>query len=90
VDPIRLFLVNFLQLYTYVLMARILLSWFPAIDWYKQPWKGLDDVTEPVMSPFRKLIPPIGGLDLSPIFLFLAINILTGLLSGGPFFSASF
>lgn len=33
-------------------------------------------LTEPVMAPFRRLIPPMGGLDLSPIFVFLALQII--------------
>lgn len=39
-------------------------------------------LVEPVMAPFRRLIPPIGGLDLSPIALFVLINILKRLLVG--------
>lgn len=73
---LKIFLLRFLDLYLYVLLARILLSWFPAIDWYRQPFAFLNGVTEPVMAPFRNLIPPIGGLDLSPILLFLGIQIL--------------
>ena len=40
----------------------------------------LFQITEPVMAPFRKLVPPMGGLDLSPIFVFLIINVLEVLL----------
>jgi len=40
----------------------------------------LYQITEPVMAPFRKLIPPLGGLDLSPILVFLSINVLEVLL----------
>jgi YggT family protein len=76
------FLRSFLELYEWVLIARILLSWFPAIDWYNQPWRGLFEVTEPVLGPFRRLIPPIGGLDISPIVLFFVLNLLINLLGG--------
>lgn len=37
-------------------------------------------LTEPVMAPFRRLIPPMGGLDLSPIFVFLALQIIRVIL----------
>lgn len=37
-------------------------------------------ITEPVMAPFRRLLPPMGGLDLSPIFVFLAIQIIRVIL----------
>jgi len=59
-----------------ILILRILLSWFPNIDWWKQPFKFLHDASEPILAPFRKLIPPVGGLDLSPIVAFLFIQIL--------------
>jgi YggT family protein len=76
------FLATFLNLFKWLLLARILLSWFPTINWHDQPWRGLNEVTEPVMAPFRRLIPPIGGLDLSPIILFLVLNMVIGLLGG--------
>jgi YggT family protein len=71
-----------LQLYWFVLIARILLSWFPV-----QPGTFLAQVnsviytlTEPVLGPLRRAIPPVRlggmGLDLSPIILFLAFPIL--------------
>ena len=75
------FLINLIQLYEYLIIARILLSWLPNFDTNKQPWRGLMDVTEPVMAPFRRLIPPIGGMiDISPIVLFMVLGLLTGLL----------
>jgi YggT family protein len=86
IDPIRLFLVKFLELYSYLLLARILLSWFPAINWYNQPWRALSEVTDPVMEPFRRLIPPIGGLDLSPIVLFFILNLLINVIAGASLF----
>ena len=79
---LKFFLIQFLNLYLYILLARILLSWFPAINWYNQPFAALNAITEPVMAPFRNLIPPIGGLDLSPILLFMGIQLLISVLIG--------
>ena len=62
-----------IQLIQYIIIARILLSWFPNIDWWKQPFKLINDIAEPILAPFRRLIPPIGGLDLSPIVLLLIV-----------------
>ena len=62
--------------YKYILIGRILLTWLPSIDWYNQPFKFLRDVTDPVMAPFRRIIPPIGMLDISPILLFLLLDFL--------------
>ena len=67
---------NLFNLLWFLIVLRILLSWFPDIDWWKQPFKLLYMLTEPILEPFRKLIPPINGLDISPIFAFLVINIV--------------
>lgn len=64
------------QLLELILVVRILLSWFPNIDWWKQPFKLLNEVTEPIFAPFRKLIPPIGGFDLSPLAVLLFLYML--------------
>ncbi len=74
--------VRFLEIYIWILFARILLSWFPAVDWYKQPFKLLRDMTDPILEPFRRLIPAIGGIDFSPIVLFIVIQLLQKLLIG--------
>ncbi|MDD3013977.1 MAG: YggT family protein [Candidatus Gastranaerophilales bacterium] len=63
-----------------ILIIRILLGWFPNINWWNQPFKLLHDVTEPILAPFRRIIPPIGGLDLSPIVAFLALGILQSIV----------
>ena len=69
-----------LQVYSYVLLARILLSWV-TMFWRPSPAftpiiRVIYELTEPVMSFFRRYIPPIGGFDLSPIVIFFIINIL--------------
>lgn len=68
------------QLIYIILILRILLTWFPNIDWYKQPFKFLNDFSEPIFTPFRKILPPIGGLDLSPILAFLALQLAFGVI----------
>jgi YggT family protein len=69
-----------LLVYEVVLIARIILSWttmFWSPPSYLTPAVRLIyDLTEPVMGFFRRFIPPMGGLDLSPIFIFLAISII--------------
>jgi YggT family protein len=74
-----------LQLYFFVLLARIIFSWVEAFA--RRPPEGLRpvmrivyDLTEPVMGPLRRLIPPIGGLDISPIILFIGLGIVRGSL----------
>ncbi len=66
--------------YFIILILRILLSWATMV-WSPPPAmdpvvRVIYDLTEPVMSMFRRVIPPIGGLDLSPIFIFLILSIV--------------
>lgn len=67
------------NLYFFAILINIILSWV-APGTHHPAAALLYQLTEPVMQPFRKLIPPMGGIDLSPILVFLSINILQILL----------
>lgn len=69
-----------LQIYFFVLLARIIFSWVEAFSRGGPP-EGLRPVmnvvyalTDPVMAPLRRVIPPVGGLDISPIFIFIILR----------------
>lgn len=68
------------NIYFVAILANIIISWI-APSSYNPAVLLLQQITEPVMRPFRNIIPPLGGLDLSPIFVFLTINILQIVLS---------
>jgi YggT family protein len=70
-----------LDLYTWVIIARCLLSFFPAIDWWQPPFVWIRNLTDPVMDPFRRAIPPIGGLDFSPLVVLFALSLLKSVVS---------
>lgn len=63
------------KIYFFAILAMIILSWV-AQGGNNPALRLLFQLTEPVMAPFRKLLPPMGGLDLSPIFVFILINII--------------
>ena len=64
------------RIYSYLIIARIFLSWIP-IDRYNPIVQFIYKVTEPVLAPFRIIIPLGGmGLDLSPIIVFFLLNLL--------------
>ncbi len=65
-----------------ILVITILLSWFPRINWYNEPFKSMRAFSEIFLGPFRKLIPPIGMVDISPIIAFFALEILRRILVG--------
>jgi YggT family protein len=70
-----------LRLFAYAIIVRVLLSWFAATT-YNPATAIIDSLTEPVLRPFRQLLPPMGGLDLSPLFAMLALFALSILISG--------
>ncbi len=74
------FLARLVNLYIIVLIIRILLTWVPSLDWRSPLLRFLDDITEPVLRIARNLIPPVGMFDLSPIVVFIALQLLVSLL----------
>ncbi|MDX1735034.1 MAG: YggT family protein [Halioglobus sp.] len=63
------------NIYFFALLAMIIISWI-APGSHNPALVLLHQITEPVMAPFRKALPPMGGLDFSPILLFVLINII--------------
>jgi YggT family protein len=70
----------FLQIYTFVLLIRILITWIPNLDPYNPAVQLLFRVTDPVLEPARKIIPPIGMIDISPIVVFIVLGFVQRLL----------
>ena len=63
------------RIYSYLILARIFLTWMP-IDPYSPVVQFIYKVTEPVLAPFRVILPLGGmGLDLSPIIVFFLLNL---------------
>ncbi|MFT5483061.1 MAG: YggT family protein [Halieaceae bacterium] len=63
-----------LNIYFFAILANIVVSWV-APGTANAATMILYRLTEPVMAPFRKMLPSLGGLDLSPILVFVSINI---------------
>lgn len=62
----------------FLLMARILLSWIPH-DRYHPIVEFLYNTTEPILEPFRRLMPPV-GIDFSPIIAFIILGLVQNLV----------
>ena len=69
-----------LQVYQLILLARVLMSWIPNLDYNNPIARLLYQATEPVLAPIRKALPQMGGLDLSPLVVFLGISVLMQLI----------
>lgn len=68
-----------ISIYYYAILASIIMSFVMMFSGSTNPHPLLLliwQLTEPVMAPVRKIIPPMGGLDFSPIFIFIAIQII--------------
>lgn len=63
------------KIYFFALLAMIILSWVAPGSRHPALFL-LYQITEPVMAPFRRVLPPMGGLDFSPILVFILINII--------------
>ena len=72
-DFVFYFLNLLLQILSIAILVRVLLTWFP-IDQSNPIIRLLFDVTEPVLVPFRRVIPRIGMFDLSPIAAMLVLQ----------------
>ncbi len=86
-NALILLILQVIDLYRYVLIATIVMSWlvsFKIINYSNPIVRQVDHVlralTEPLLAPIRKVIPYIGGLDFSPIVLFLGLQFAQRLL----------
>jgi len=69
-----------LTVYFWAVLGAVIISWVAPNSYHPAP-QLLLQLTEPLFALVRKVIPPLGGLDLSPIFIFLAIQIIQAQLS---------
>jgi YggT family protein len=77
------FLINFFDLLftllAFAIIARALVSWLP-IDRYHPAVTFLDQITEPIIAPLRRFIPPIGMMDITPIVALIILQVLQALV----------
>jgi YggT family protein len=73
------FLANLIDIYSLVVLVAVILSWVP-MDRRNPLVTITHTLTEPVLAPIRNVLPPMGGLDLSPMLLLFGLQLLKGLL----------
>lgn len=75
------FLSQAVTIYTYALIVYILMSWVPSIQ-QSSFGKFLGRICEPYLEPFRKIIPPLGMIDISPIVAIFVLQLaMKGIIS---------
>jgi YggT family protein len=72
-------LASLIDLYSLVVLVAVILSWVP-LDRRNPLITITHALTEPVLAPIRSVLPPMAGLDLSPMVLLIALQILKGLV----------
>ncbi len=77
-------LINFINIYLVLIFIRILLSWFQTADWANSAMSFLSPITDPYLNIFRSFIPPLGGLDLSPLLAILLLQLISSMLTRVP------
>lgn len=75
-------IINFLNIYLLLIFVRILLSWFQSAEWAYSAMSFISPITDPYLNIFRSFIPPLGGLDLSPILAILVLQLVSSLITG--------
>jgi YggT family protein len=76
------FLTILITILTWAILIRVLLSWIPNLDRGNPLVQLLIQITDPVLEPARRIIPPVGGMDLSPIVVILLLQFLERVLRG--------
>ena len=73
---------NALGIFTFLVYARVILSWFPASPngIFGQIARIIYQVTDPVLLPVRRALPLVGPLDLSPIVVVIGLQILNSVI----------
>ncbi|MDL5598592.1 YggT family protein [Bacillus subtilis] len=72
----------FLKVFFFAMIISVILSWVSPGS-YNPGAQLVNQLCEPLLAPFRKLLPNLGGLDISPIFAFIALNLLDRFVIGG-------
>lgn len=79
-NKLILLLVQAIEIYSYLLLLWVILSWFPQVTTMKF-YQFIDQVVYPYAKIFRGIIPPIGGFDFSVIIAFLVLSILQRMIA---------
>ena len=93
VNPILWLVHTLIDIYFWVILAMVVMSWLIAFGiinrsnpYVRQIGYALDRLTEPLLRPIRRVLPDLGGIDISPIVLLIGLQFL-GILVDNIFFS---
>jgi YggT family protein len=64
--------------YILIVFVSVILSYF--MDMYHPVRRGVDNLVQPLLNPIRKVVPPVGAVDLSPLVLIILVQVVSNLL----------
>ena len=92
-NPFLWLILTVIDIYFWIILAMVVLSWLAAFNvvnrsnpYVRQIGYALDRLTEPLLRPIRRVLPDLGGIDISPIVLLIGLQFL-GILVDNVFFS---
>lgn len=68
------------QVLALLIIVRALLTWIPSVDYGHPVLRAIVRVTDPILLPIRRVVPPLGGVDVTPIAALLLIQVARYLL----------
>ena len=74
-------LINIVNLYSLVVFLAVILSWVK-LPHDNPVAQFVNSMTEPVLGPIRRALPPMGGMDFSPMILLIGLQMLKAFLTG--------
>ena len=80
--PLHLVLGLLLSAWTLLFLFRIVLTWYPQVDLSKGAMRLVAIPTEPLLAPTRRLVAPIGGVDVTPVIWVGLISLVREILVG--------
>ena len=78
IDILVLFINAISQLLVILVIISVILSYF--MDPYHPIRRSIDGVVEPMLAPLRRVVPPLGMIDLSPLILIILIQVLANII----------
>lgn len=78
-DIVRNFIRILFDLLSVAILLRVILSWFN-VNPFHPVVAFLDQITEPILGPLRRVIPPVGMIDITPIVALLLLQVVEALL----------
>lgn len=88
-NPFLWLILTVINVYFWIILAMVVLSWLVAFNvvnrsnpYVRQIGQALEKLTEPLLRPIRRVLPDLGGIDLSPIVLLLGLQFVSMLVKG--------